>query len=585
MNNLNPVYTERTECQDCYKCVRECPVKAIKIQNGAAAVIPELCILCGHCVDVCPAGAKRVRDDLEKVKQLIKDRKKVYVSLAPSFTSEFSGVKPGQLISALKRLGFHGVSETALGAQQVSAHVAHQLGLKTGKIVISSACPAVSHYITRYLPDFTQSMTQLLSPMLTHSKMLRKRYGNDIGIVFVGPCIAKKREADSHPQLIDCALTYDGLRRWFELENIDPAQITPGETDVFVPHSAEEGALYPIDGGMSATLKANCTVHDACFMSFSGIKNIRKALEGLDKVDIKGNIFIEALSCEGGCINGPGSTGNSATAAKRYSVVNYASYPRKKIPRSPTIPINEFATDTPVENRNYDEESICAALRQVGKIKKDDELNCGGCGYDSCRDFAAALLTGKAERTMCVTYMRILAQNKASGLLRTMPSGVVIVNEKLEIIESNRNFARLFGPEMEKIFETNPGLEGASLKKILSFHELFRHVLDTGEDLINRDIRVNERILHGSIFTIEPHSVVGGVIADITAPSIQKEQVIHRAQDIIKKNLTMVQKIAYLLGENASESEAVLNSIIESFSLKPLEKLTDSPETQSSQPE
>jgi iron only hydrogenase large subunit-like protein len=582
MNNLNPVYTERTECQDCYKCVRECPVKAIKIQNSAAAVIPELCILCGHCVDVCPAGAKRVRDDLEKVKQLIIDKKKVYVSLAPSFTSEFPGIKPGQLISALKKLGFHGVSETALGAQQVSAHVAHQLGLKTGKIVISSACPAVSDYIIRYLPGFTQSMTQLLSPMLTHSKMLRKRYGNDIGIVFIGPCIAKKREADSHPQLIDCALTYDDLQRWFELEKIDPAGITSGETDVFVPHTAEEGALYPIDGGMSATLKANCTVHDACFMSFSGIKNIRKALEGLEKVEINGNIFIEALSCEGGCINGPGSTGTSATAAKRYSVVNYASYPRKKIPRSPTIPINEFATDTPVENRIYNEESICGALRQVGKIKKEDELNCGGCGYDSCRDFAAALLSGKAERTMCVTYMRILAQNKASGLLRTMPSGVVIVNEKLEIIESNRNFARLFGPEMEKIFETNPGLEGASLKKILSFHELFRHVLDTGEDLVNRDIRVNERILHGSIFTIEPHSVVGGVIADITAPSIQKEQVIHRAQDIIKKNLTMVQKIAYLLGENASESEAVLNSIIESFSLKPLEKLTDSPETQSS---
>lgn len=580
MNNLNPVYTERTECQDCYKCVRECPVKAIKIQNSTAAVIPELCILCGHCVDVCPAGAKRVRDELDKVKQLIKDKKKVYVSLAPSFTSEFSGFKPGQLISALKSLGFYGVSETALGAQQVSAHVAHQLGLQTGKIVISSACPAVSDFVTRYLPKFTQSMTQLLSPMLTHSKMLRKRYGNDIGIVFIGPCVAKKREADSHPQLIDCALTYDDLRRWLGMENIDLSKISPEENDVFVPHAAEEGALYPIDGGMSATLKANCTVHEACFMSFSGIKNIKKALEGLENVEITGNIFIEALSCEGGCINGPGASGNSATAAKRYSVVNYAQYPRKKIPRSPTIPINEFSTDIPVENRFYDEQSIRGALRQVGKIKKEDELNCGGCGYDSCREFAAALLSGKAEKTMCVTYMRILAQNKASGLLRTMPSGVVIVNEKLEIIESNKNFASLFGPDMEKVFEANPGLEGASLKKILSFHELFKHVLDTGEDLINRDIRVNDRILHGSIFSIEPHSVVGGVIADITAPSIQKEQVIHRAQDVIKKNLTMVQKIAYLLGENASESEAVLNSIIDSFSLKPLENLTDSPENQ-----
>jgi PAS domain-containing protein len=168
--------------------------------------------------------------------------------------------------------------------------------------------------------------------------------------------------------------------------------------------------------------------------------------------------------------------------------------------------------------------------------------------------------------------MRKLAQNKASGLLRTIPSGVVIVNEELKIIESNRNFAKLFGTDTEIVFDANPGLDGALLKKIVPFHGLFKHVLDTGEDLVSRDFRINNRILHGSIFTIEPHSVVAGVFADITAPSVQKEQVIERAQEIIEKNLTMVQKIAYLLGENAAESEAVLNSIIGSFSLQPPEK-------------
>lgn len=568
MNNLNPIYTDKAECQDCYKCVRECPVKAIKIQSGSAAVIPEQCVLCGHCVDVCPAGAKRVRDDLDKVKELLKTRKKVVVSLAPSFISDFTECTTGQLIAGFKKLGFLGVSETALGAQQVSAHVAQLLGMQNGKIIISSACPAAVDYITRYIPSFTSAVTGLLSPMLTHCKMLRKKYGNDCGIVFFGPCIAKKREADSHPNLIDAALTFDDLRRWFELEKIDLKTLTSAETDIFVPSAAEEGALYPMDGGMSATLKANCTVHDSCFMAFSGLKNIRKALEGLDQAEINENIFIEALSCEGGCINGPKAAIREATASKRYSIVKYASYPKKKIPRTPAIPINEYVADTPIEQPVYSKDDLRAALRQVGKLTEKDELNCGGCGYDSCKDFAQALLAAKAERTMCVTYMRKLAQNKASGLLRTMPSGVVIINEEQKIIESNRNFARLFGPDVEMVFDSNPGLEGASLKKIVPFHELFKHVLDTGEDLVSRDFRINNRILHGSIFTIELHSVVGGVFADITAPSVQKEQVIERAQEIIQKNLTMVQKIAYLLGENAAESEAVLNSIIESFSLQ-----------------
>lgn len=566
MNNVNPIYTEKTECQDCYKCVRECPVKAIKIQNGAAAVIPEMCVLCGHCVDVCPAKAKKVRDELEKVESLISSGKKVFVSLAPSFISEFNSFKPPQIIAALKTLGFYAVSETALGAQQVSAHVAQQLNLQKGKIFISSACPTVVDMITRYLPHFTNSITALLSPMLSHCKFLRKKYGHDIAIVFIGPCISKKREADSHPQLIDAAITFADLRKWLEKRNIDPASLCPAENDVFIPQPAEEGALYPVDGGMVATLKANCSVHDSCFMTFSGLKNIVKALDGLQNMNLEGNIFIEALACEGGCVNGPQTENRNATAMKRFQIVNYSHYPRKKIPRTPSIPINDFISDTAIEQKSFIEDEIKSALRQVGKIKLQDELNCGGCGYDSCRDFAHALLTGKAEKTMCVTYMRKLAQNKARGLLRTMPSGVIIIDEHLKIIEMNLNFAKLFGPDIVSVFDSNPGMEGASLQKIVPFHELFTHVLTTGEDIVQKDIRVENRILNGSIFTIEPHTVIGGVFADITAPSIQKEQIIRRSQEIINKNLNMVQKIAYLLGENASESETVLNSIIESFS-------------------
>jgi iron only hydrogenase large subunit-like protein len=529
MNNMNPIYTEKTECQDCYKCVRECPVKAIKIQNGAAALIPELCVLCGHCVNVCPAKAKRVRDDTEKALTLLKTKKKVIASLAPSYVSEFGTQNPSRLIAALKKIGFYGVSETALGAQQVSAHIAQQLGYHENKLFISSACPAVVDLITRYVPQLTSSVTGLLSPMLSHSKLLRKRYGDSTGVVFFGPCIAKKREADSHPHMIDAVLTFADLTSWLQKENIDLSNIEYNETDVFIPYAAEEGVLYPVDGGMSATIKANCTIHDSSLMSFSGLKNIWKALEKIDTMELKESLFIEALSCEGGCINGPLSSDRSATIRKRLSIVSSATYPGKKIPRTPGLPIAEFVADSSIEKKQYSSAEITAALCQVGKLTPKDELNCGGCGYDSCHDFASALLSGKAEKTMCVTYMRKLAQNKASGLIRTMPSGVVIVDQHLKIIESNRNFATLFGSETEVAFDSSPGLEGASLTKIVPFFDLFKHVLESECDIIQRDIKIDMRIIQGSIFTIEPHAVVGGVFADITAPSIQKEQVVLRA--------------------------------------------------------
>ena len=197
MNFLNPIYTEKRECQDCYKCVRHCPVKAIKVEGGYASVVPELCILCGHCVEVCSNAAKRVRDDLPQARQLLALKPRVVVSLAPSYVSEFPELAPGQLIRAFKRLGFFGVSETALGAQQVSAQAAAALAEGGGRVLYSSACPTVVSYLQKHRLADSQFLTGLLSPLLTHCKMLRQSFGQDIGIVFVGPRIAKKLDRKS----------------------------------------------------------------------------------------------------------------------------------------------------------------------------------------------------------------------------------------------------------------------------------------------------------------------------------------------------------------------------------------------------
>ncbi len=565
MDYLNPIFTEKAECQDCYKCVRECPVKAIKVENGQAEVIQDRCIYCGHCVEICPSGAKRVRNDVGRVKHVLKLKEKVIVSIAPSYVSEFPDIRPEQLIHAIKKLGFYGVSETALGAQEVSASSAELIKKSKGKVFISSACPSVVEFLKKYQPLHAYHVTNMLSPLLSHCKMLKREYGDDIGVVFIGPCISKKRESDSHQELLDVAITFNDLRDWFKYEQIDPAKEDTDSEDGFIPECAFEGSLYPIDGGMIAGIKADCTVKDACFMAFSGIEQIKNAIEGLDTLNSPHNIFIELLACEGGCVNGPQACKKTATALKRFNVISNTEYPEKEIPRKPSVDIHEDIQYKPVVKKEFNETEIREQLKTIGKEKPEDELNCGGCGYDSCREFAQAMLEGKAERTMCLSYMRKLAQNKANALMQTMPSGVVIVDEDLKIIECNKNFASLFGPEVEMVYDAAPGMKGAELKKIINFDKMFKNVLETGNEIVNKDINIRNTVLNVSIFTIEPNRIVGGILHDITEPAIRKTQIINKTQQVIRKNLQTVQKIAYLLGENAAESEVILNSIIDSF--------------------
>ena len=578
MNYLNPIYTEKRECQDCYKCLRNCPVKAIKVEGGCATVVTEQCIVCGRCVEICPNGAKLVRDDLPRIRQLLAGNRNVVASLAPSFVAEFPGIRPGRVIAALRRLGFSGVSETALGAQAVSAAVAEVLRSGASGVYISSACPSVVAYLQRHQAGFSSRITGLLSPLLTHCKMLRQSCGEETRIVFIGPCIAKKVEADSHAGLLDAALTFEDLRRWLQQERIDLEQIQETEQDRFVPEASAEGAWYPIDGGMIAGVKSHCAVNDASFMAFSGIAAIQKALEGLEgwsgeNSEANGTkgpngraIFLELLACEGGCVNGPKVTRKAATVAKRLQVLAHGHYPSPAPERPGALAQGADYRVQPERVAACSDAQIREALRTVGKHSTDDELNCGGCGYDSCRAFAQALVGQKAERSMCVTHMRQLAHKKANLLIQKMPSAVVIVNEALQILECNGAFVELFAPgPVARGNEPLTGLEGAPLNRFIPFQNLFARVLKTGQDIVDKELRYRETILHFSIFTIEKHCVIGGIIQDVTLPAVQKEQVIRKAREVIQRNLSTVQKIAYLLGENAAESEITLNSIIDSF--------------------
>ena len=586
MNFLYPIFTEKTECQDCYKCVRNCPCKAIRVENGHAMVLPELCVLCGRCVTDCPAHAKHVRDDLVKTKQLFNISKKVFVSLAPSFASEFSDYTIEELCAALKLLGFYSVSETALGADIVSKEMALRLqkaitqrdnSLKS-KLVLSSACPAAVEYIRHQLPEFAACISDCASPLLAHARYIKKTYGEDSRIVFVGPCIAKKREADIFNE-IDIAISFADLRKWLTDSGLTPNSkkikefLQESSQIGFIPERAGKGTLYPLDGGMCSAIKKYEKIlpelNQIKMVSVSGIDQIPSVLKGINNETLTEPLFIEFLSCAGGCVNGPGTSIQGSTALKQLSVVDYAkdatntgseNVLNTQIDLKAMLEVNSTST------KNYSQEEIRKALRSVGKFSPADELNCSCCGYDTCKDFACAMLDKRAEKTMCLSYMKKLAQKKANGLIQAIPSGVVIADRHLNIVECNRNFAKLMGPEIEEMYNALPGLEGADLSKITALSRYFGEVLDiNGPDIIEKEVRDGKKIFHLSVFEIGKDDCVGGVIEDITAPQIQRNRIISQAKKVIDKNLSVVQKIAFLLGENAAETESMLNSIIESF--------------------
>ena len=565
MEKTYPVYTLKNECNDCYKCIRDCHVKAIRIQGGSASVINNRCIACGHCVTICPVGAKKVRNDIDKVKTLLLTGKKVYVSLAPSWAGvyEFSKEK---MIAALKKLGFAGVSETALGAQEVSIQTAKLLNKSGAGLYISSACPVIDDYIRLYKPEFANNITPIASPALTHAGLLKDTYGEDIKVIFIGPCIAKKNEADKHPDLISVALTFDELNYWIKEEFIDVDKIETDENCKFVPESAYEGALYPLEGGMNETIKrVGIDNNDVTFLGVSSLEAFDKSLQNINPNKITNKIFVEALGCPGGCINGPCLSSEKSRIMITSDIYAKTQY-RDDVPKEPKKVVYEDYLPSPVERVEYSIDQVTKALKKISKHKPEDELNCGGCGYSSCREFVNALIAGNAETSMCVSYMRKIAVRKAAAMLRCMPSAVVIVDSNMEIVEANDSFEQMFLGDMYEIFASRQdGLTGASLERIVPFSELFKSALDTGNDIHQEHYTIKDKVYDISIFTIEDNELIGGVISDVTKSEIDRSKIAKKAREVITKNIATVQEIASLLGEHMVETEMLLNSIAEGY--------------------
>ncbi len=559
-----PIYTEPENCQDCYKCIRECPVKAIRIENNKAYIIEERCIYCGHCTQICPTGAKKIRNGIPLVKEIIKRTdKKVILSLAPSYINEFSNVSTGQLIAAIRQLGFQGVSETALGAELVSTKVSEYLQHTSPGVYISSACPIVVEYIRKYSQPHIQAITPVLSPLLAHAKLLKHLYGQETEIIFCGPCIGKKVEADNFQELVSIALTFQDLKQWLKEENICIETQTASPEDDFIPYKAGTGTLYPVEGGMLHSIQDE--KRKITKLAFSGIENIKDVIRNLILHREQDTLFLELLSCKGGCINGPGKLSADSLAVKKYNILHRCSE-NQAAKEIPAIDIStQFQVDNRITLEKYTEKEIIQALAVVGKTSATDELNCSGCGYDSCREFAKALLAGRAEENMCVSYMRKIAHDKANVLLQKIPAGVILVNSELKIADMNRYAAHLLGEDVLTIYDISPGLPGVALSKVCTFSDFFNAALITGKDITEKQIRENERIWQLSVYTIQPHRLVFGLLLDLREPYGKKEWMTEKMQEVIRKHMDTVRQIACLLGENAAYTDVTLRSILESI--------------------
>ncbi len=607
----------KDKCNLSYSCVRVCPVNAIevKLNKDYARIIPERCIGCGNCTSVCPEDAIVYRNSLQDLKEVLKSEQKKVAIVAPSISGEFHDITDyRKFVQMIRHLGFDYVNEVSFGADIIALKYAELFQNFKGKYYISSACPVVVQHIQKFQPEIIENLAPLVSPMIASAKIARKLYGKDCEITYIGPCIDSKDEALLYTDdgKIDAVITFQELRELFLERDIHEGTV---EFSDFDPPIGYKGSLFPISNGLLQAADISEDLLTGKVITAEGTSNCINATkqfnEEIETIKKHFNLYF----CEG-CLMGPGTSKGGEKFIRHTRVTDYANKRLKgfdlkkwknevdkfcELDFSRTFKSDDQRIETPSEDK------IKEILKAIGKEGKDPDLGCNACGYNTCRDFAIAVAKGLAKVDMCLTYSlrnrhdyikalkttnEKLAQTQkalqeseqiaqkeketakeasdtVSSMLQKLPSGVVIIDKNLKIIQSNNSFIEMLGEEAKSIDEVIPGLIGADLKTLLPFnvYNLFSNVFSTKENILNRDIHLEDKLLNLSVFTIRKDKIVGAVFRDMYSPEVRKEEVLKRVTDVIDKNLTMVQKIGFLLGEGASETEQMLNSIIELYKM------------------
>ncbi len=614
---MSLINIDTDKCNLSYSCVRSCPVNAIKVEahQDYPEIMHNACIGCGNCLKVCPSGAISYKDSKEETKALLNSEDKVAAICGPSISGEFHDITDyRKFVEMIRALGFEYVLEASFGVDLVARKYRELFAGFKGKHYITANCPSVVSFIEKFHPELTDNLAPLVSPMIATAKVTRKKYGKDVKVVYIGPCVETKKEGRKYRDdgRVDAVLTFIELRELFKEFKITEKKV---EFSDFDPPIGYKGSLYPISTGILEASGIDQHLLTGNVITAEGRNNMLEAVKQFEKhiVSIKKhfNLFYNE-----GCIMGPGTSRGGEKYIRHALVIDYAKKRlsdfdikrwEKEIEEFSTLNLSRKFSKDDQRLPFPDEEKIQEILQVIGKEGNADEIGCASCGYTSCTDFAIAVARGLAKTEMCLTftlknrydYIKTLRETNQKlaetqealkkseknarrdqqlaresfettrTMLEKLPSSVVLVDNELKVIQANKSFINILDEEARMIEDVIPGLEGADLKTLLpyNFHNLFSYVLGHDDNIINRDVHFNEILYNVSIFTIRKNKIVGAVIRDLYVPEVRKEEVVKRVTDVIDKNLELVQNIGFLLGEGASETEAMLNSIIESYKM------------------
>ncbi|MEL7650002.1 MAG: [Fe-Fe] hydrogenase large subunit C-terminal domain-containing protein [Sedimentibacter sp.] len=550
-----------TNCKNCYKCVRNCSVKAIKMIDDQAQIVEEKCIACGNCFLVCPQNARNIHSDIDNVTEAMNQGRKIIVTIAPSYLGVYE--EPYKIISVLRHLGASLVEETAIGAVKVTELYQDYISSTTVDNLITTCCPSVNMMVQTYYPELIKYLMPIDSPMIAHCKMIRKRHGKDAFIVFLGPCISKKCEAYGYQLsgVVDGVISFEELDKMLETRNIDVSQFEESLPDLQGDYT---GKKYPLENGILSGMKETISANKFTPLSVSGIDNLRGAFEAMEKGELK-NVIVEANSCQGGCLGGPAVPKKSRNLFVRKTKTRTEIRPSRNIryknytEDEKSLDYSRFFRNKQYIHPTYSEEEILGVLEKTGKHTKSDELNCGACGYDTCRDKAVSVLEGLSHPQMCMPYMRSEAEKISNIYFQYSPSIIVIVDTDLNILDLN--------PVGEKAFNTNvSSLRNKKLSSIMP-DDGFREVLKTEENTVGRKVNLDKYGIIASerVIYLPKNKILFGILNDITADEMKKEQIINfklntleTADKVIEKQMRVAQEIAGLLGETTAETKAAL---------------------------
>ncbi len=558
---------KKASCRNCYKCVRSCAVKAIRVTDGQAAIMEDHCILCGTCLEVCPQNAKTFVSDMETVRGYLASGVRTVVSLAPAYLGILDCDRPGQIVSALLKLGFSEVRETAEGA----AYVTNAYGrlLEAGEMdnIITTCCPSVNDFVEKYYPELVSKMAPVVSPMIAHGKLIKAMYGPSVKVVFIGPCIAKKMEAEGDGRtsgFVDAVLTFEEIEAWFQEAGIDPRacqDVQPSNPDPKI------NRLYPVSNGVVLSVLAKKKQENYKKIFIDGVEDCREVFEDIKAGKLKG-CFIEANMCSGGCIKGPAA--NKLNMSKYKAKMTIEEQVENHSPAYPEeidgVDLHKHFRSARRNDPMPTEAQIREILRATGKNDRTQELNCGACGYSTCRQKAIAVFQGKAELGMCLPYAFDKAESMANVVMEMTPEMILIVNSSYQIVEFNK--------KAEQIFKVSRS--DAVGRMIFDFMDVddFDAVMANHEPIMRRKIELKAygAVMLGNIVYVDSHDVMLAVFQDVTAEEAENERrlamrmdTVDVAQHIIDKQMMVAQEIAGLLGESTAETKVILSQLRDSL--------------------